>query len=118
VWEEYLGPRIRTALSLFRYDAEQLIEQRSVGGNSAAVGEDDLYFANAGRTKAHGVECVDPFLLTNLFGSTTINKTLEFGLGLYNLFDRRYADPGAEEHLQPAIGQDGRTFRVRLTARF
>jgi len=188
VWEEYLGPHVRTGVSLFRYDAEQLIEQRSLGGNSAAVGEDDLYFANAGRTKAHGVEgevegrwtngvsarasyaysratdpvsggslsnspshlskadltlpiaplasvlavdvravgarrtlsgsVVEPFVLTNLVGSTTVNKKLELGLGLYNLFDRRYSDPGAEEHLQPAIGQDGRTFRVRLTARF
>ena len=35
-----------------------------------------------------------------------------------NLFDRQYSDPGAEEHLQAAIPQDGRTLRMRLGFRF
>ena len=41
---------------------------------------------------------------------------LEFRIS--NLFNTRYAYPGGVEHLQPAIGQDGRTFIVRLTTRF
>jgi outer membrane receptor protein involved in Fe transport len=36
------------------------------------------------------------------------------GLGVYNLFDRAYGDPGSEEHLQAAIPQDGRSFRLTL----
>lgn len=35
-----------------------------------------------------------------------------------NLFDRAYADPGAEEHRQPVIGQDGRVVRMKLAWRF
>jgi iron complex outermembrane receptor protein len=35
-----------------------------------------------------------------------------------NLFDRAYADPGSEEHLQDAIPQDGRTFTVGLRWRY
>jgi outer membrane receptor for ferrienterochelin and colicins len=38
--------------------------------------------------------------------------------GLYNLFDARYGYPGAEDHLQDVIEQDGRTFRAELTWRF
>ena len=76
----------------------------------------DLRAVSDRRTLSGGV--VDSFVLTDLVGSTTIKKRFELGLALYNLFNRHYADPGAEEHLQPAIGQDGRTFRVRLTTRF
>jgi outer membrane receptor protein involved in Fe transport len=35
-------------------------------------------------------------------------------LGIYNLFGRRYADPGGAEHLQAAIAQDPRTLRLRI----
>ena len=42
----------------------------------------------------------------------------ELSAGLYNLLDKNYADPGAEEHLQDSLRQDGRNFRVKLTFRF
>jgi iron complex outermembrane receptor protein len=178
-------------LSLYTYDARQLVEQRTLSAEQAELGlgqTDDLYFANAGRTKARGVEgevegrwksgvtarvsyayarardqatstwlsnspshlskgdltlpiraagsslsasvralsarrtldggSTPGFVLADLVSSTTLSRRFELGLGVYNLFDRRYADPGAEEHLQPAIGQDGRTVRVRVTAKF
>ena len=35
-----------------------------------------------------------------------------------NLLDRAYGDPGAEEHRQSLIPQDGRTVRLRATWRF
>jgi iron complex outermembrane receptor protein len=43
---------------------------------------------------------------------------LELSASVYNLFDRRYADPGAEEHVQDAIGQNGRTYRLKLSYAF
>ncbi|HYK89747.1 MAG TPA: TonB-dependent receptor [Acidobacteriota bacterium] len=52
---------------------------------------------------------------------TLLNRKLfrhaELSAGVYNLFDKRYADPGSEEHLQETILQDGRSFRVTLTYR-
>jgi len=59
-------------------------------------------------------------------GYTVANLTLAYGglakgadlsFSAYNLFDRGYSDPGSVEHLQDAIGQDGRTLRVKLTWR-
>ena len=41
-----------------------------------------------------------------------------WGPSLYNLFDRRYADPAGPEVEMPAIRQDGRTFRLKLTYTF
>jgi len=38
----------------------------------------------------------------------------ELAVGVYNLFGRRYADPGSTEHLQAVIQQDGRSLRARI----
>lgn len=43
---------------------------------------------------------------------------VELSASAYNLFDRRYADPGAEGHVQDAIAQDGRTLRLKLLIDF
>jgi iron complex outermembrane receptor protein len=37
---------------------------------------------------------------------------------VYNLFDKAYADPGGQEHVQDTIPQDGRSYRVKVTASF
>lgn len=39
----------------------------------------------------------------------------DVSIGIYNLFDRRYADPGSTEHLQPSIAQDGRRVLARIS---
>ncbi len=43
---------------------------------------------------------------------------LQASASLYNLFDKRYADPAGHEFRQDSIPQDGRNFRVKLTYRF
>jgi outer membrane receptor for ferrienterochelin and colicins len=43
---------------------------------------------------------------------------LQASVSLYNLFDKRYADPVGNELRQDSILQDGRNFRVKLTYRF
>jgi outer membrane receptor for ferrienterochelin and colicins len=59
------------------------------------------------------------FVLTNL---TLLSSPLLEGLAISghidNLFDKRYGDPGAGEHVQDVIPQDGRSFRVKLTYKF
>ncbi len=61
---------------------------------------------------------------TTVGGYTVANLTLlskEFGGGfqlsgsMYNLFNRRYSDPVGAEIAQPAIEQNGREFRIKLT---
>ena len=53
---------------------------------------------------------------------TLFNQNLFQGLDLsasiYNLFGKKYSDPGAGEHVQDKIQQDGRSFRFKLTYRF
>jgi outer membrane receptor protein involved in Fe transport len=63
---------------------------------------------------------------TDLGGFFVMNATLfarkfkedfDFSAGLYNVFDKRYADSGGLEHVQASIPQDGRNFRVKLIYR-
>jgi outer membrane receptor protein involved in Fe transport len=47
-----------------------------------------------------------------------VGRRVELAAGLYNVFDTSYADPGAEEHVQTLIPQDGRTAMLRVRVRF
>jgi iron complex outermembrane receptor protein len=53
-----------------------------------------------------------------------INAVADFGpqtrlsIGIYNLFDRAYADPGSLEHRQASLTQDGRSLRLQLSRDF
>ena len=60
------------------------------------------------------VEHTPGFLLTNvtLFSQHLVSG-LEISASLYNLFDTHYGDPGAEEHRQDVIPQDGRSFSLQ-----
>jgi outer membrane receptor for ferrienterochelin and colicins len=52
------------------------------------------------------------------FSSIRLAPGLELTGGVYNLFDRAYADPAAEEHAQDALRQNGRSLRVKLEYSF
>ena len=43
---------------------------------------------------------------------------LELSASVYNILDKPYADPAGGEHVQDAIPQDGRNYRVKATCRF
>ena len=47
-----------------------------------------------------------------------LGKHLDLSASLYNLLNKKYFDPGRPEDVEDAIQQDGRSFRVKLTARF
>ena len=58
------------------------------------------------------------FLTNVTLFSQHLLKGLEISGSVYNLFDTRYGDPGAEEHRQDVIPQDGRSFRFKITYGF
>jgi iron complex outermembrane receptor protein len=64
-------------------------------------------------------EYSDGFFVANLtLFSNNLLKGLEFSASLYNLFDKKYGDPGSTEHLQDILQRDGRHFRLKLTYSF
>jgi outer membrane receptor for ferrienterochelin and colicins len=77
----------------------------------------EIQYASERKTLAD--KKIGAFFVTNLtvFSSKLI-KGAEISGSIYNLFDKKYSDPGAGEHIQDAIEQDGRSFRCKLTLNF
>jgi len=66
-------------------------------------------------------------LASEIGGYTVVNLTLvharlasglEASVSAYDLFDRRYSDPGSAEHVQDTIEQQRRSLRLKLVQRF
>jgi iron complex outermembrane receptor protein len=178
VWEEYLSSWLRTAVTGFQYQIDDVIEQRSQESDG------EIYFANGGgiagrgleleveakgrgisaawshtyaRTNARGGAAISnspshlskfqvqfevstvtvaadlqylgsrlvlsgdrlaPALIPNLTVTMPVNRRLEMSASVYNATNTAYANPGAEEHLQQAIPQDGTTALLRARLRF
>ena len=62
---------------------------------------------------------VSPYSVANftLLGRS-VARNLDLSASVYNVFDRRFYDPGAQQHVQDAIKQDGRAFRAKLVWTF
>ena len=77
----------------------------------------ELHYTGQRRTLAGGSTA--GFAVANL---TVLSRRLAAGLevsaSVYNAFDKRYADPGRPEHVEDAIGQSGRSYRLKLNYRF
>jgi len=82
----------------------------------ADTGIEFLYMSS--RTTPQG-DKTGGYGITNLtLSSTKIYERLELSASIYNLFDKQYADPVSEEHVQSSIVQDGRNFRIKATYTF
>lgn len=78
-----------------------------------------LEFQYTGSRKTLAGGTANSHLLTNLtLLSEKLAKNLALSASIYNLFDKRYSDPGAQEHVQDLITQDGRSYRLKLSYRF
>ena len=60
----------------------------------------------------------DVFVANFTLFSQNLLEGLEASGSIYNLFDEGYGDPGAEEHSQDVIAQDGRTFWLKFKYQF
>jgi iron complex outermembrane receptor protein len=47
-----------------------------------------------------------------------VGRHLDLSASVYNLLNKKYYDPGRPEDVQDSIQQDGRNFRVKITAKF
>ncbi len=183
VWEQTITKQVRTAVSVFKYDVDGIIEQESLPESlldDALI--DDVMYVNAGRATGKGFEAeaearfdngiaarishtfvrtrdrnrnnamfnapqhlvkagvqmpisqfvlgvdarfvgerlaldgaaIDSAFVPSVTLSSAADQRLSFSVSLYNPFNTEYADPGAEEHLQRAIRQDGRVALVRV----
>jgi iron complex outermembrane receptor protein len=47
-----------------------------------------------------------------------LGKHLDVAASVYNFLNKKYFDPGRPEDPEDTIQQDGRSFRIKITARF
>jgi iron complex outermembrane receptor protein len=84
--------------------------------NKIFVGIEEQYTSNR---KTLADDKAKGFFITNLtVFSQNLIKGMEISASVYNLFDKKYGDPGAGEHRQDIIRQDGRNYRLKLTYSF
>jgi iron complex outermembrane receptor protein len=73
----------------------------------------DLQYLSSRRTLAN--QRAASYAVSNL---TVLSRSLgeKWGISasIYNIFDRKYGDPGGSEHLEDILLQDGRTFRIKI----
>jgi iron complex outermembrane receptor protein len=62
---------------------------------------------------------VSPYSVANItLLSRALARNLDLTASVYNVFDKRFYDPGAQQNVQDAIQQDGRAFRAKLVWTF
>lgn len=64
------------------------------------------------RTNSRGASVASVLLANLTLHAPRLWKRLDMSASFYNLFDESYGHPASEEHVQEAIIQDGRTFRL------
>jgi iron complex outermembrane receptor protein len=83
---------------------------------SSVVVAADLQYLGSRRVRSG--DRLGPALIPNFTISRPITRRLELSASVYNASSSAYADPTGEDHVQPAIPQDGATALLRARLRF
>jgi iron complex outermembrane receptor protein len=81
--------------------------------DSARLSQDDTDVLAASTVKLGGYAVSDLILSTE-----ALVKGLKLSVGVYNLFDKRYAQPAAVTNWQDSFEQDGRSAQFKLSYRY
>jgi iron complex outermembrane recepter protein len=96
-------------LHLAKFNASIPVTRRAFAGIEA-------FYTSAQTT--YQATRVSPWFLTNLTLSTQpLWGGWQFSASCYNAFDRRYFDPAGLNLVEPAIQQDGRSYRFKISYR-
>lgn len=83
---------------------------------NADAGVEFLYMSSRSTPKG---DTTGSYGITNLtLSSQKLYERLELSASIYNMFDKNYADPVSDEHVQSSIVQDGRNFRIKASYTF
>lgn len=116
VWQRSReGPGSRPAFNSPRNLAKLSFWAPLAGGKLGAALQ--IHHTGARRTLA-GRQAPSTWLAHLTLASREIAPGLSLSAGVRNLLDRRYGEPGSEEHVQDVIEQNGRTVRAEVAWRF
>ncbi len=84
-----------------------------IHGESLSVGAECQYTSR--RLTLGGNDAPGFAVASVTFLSRRLAKGLDLSASVYNVFDKKYGDPGGPQHLQDTIEQDGRNVRLKVT---
>jgi outer membrane receptor for ferrienterochelin and colicins len=87
-----------------------------LAGQSLFAGIDGQFLGRRLTLLQNSLSSYQVFNLTLL--GRKLGKHLDVAASVYNVLDKKYFDPGRPEDPEDSIQQDGRNFRIKLTARF
>jgi outer membrane receptor for ferrienterochelin and colicins len=130
--DAHLASGIKGRASYSYVDAEQPQTQQILSNSPQHLGKLDLIvpvlqqrlfasvdaqYTSSAQTLAGNTVSGFSVLNFTLLGHT-LGKHMDLSASVYNLFNKKYFDPGRPEDPEDAIQQDGRNFRIKLTGRF
>jgi outer membrane receptor protein involved in Fe transport len=87
-----------------------LVQQRLFAGV-------DAQYTSSAQTLAGNIDSGFSVVNFTLLGHA-LGKHLDLSGSVYNVFNKKYFEPGRPEDPEDSIQQDGRNFRIKLTTRF
>jgi iron complex outermembrane receptor protein len=84
--------------------------------NKTGVGAEFSYMSSRRTIAGNDLKGFSLLNLTLL--NTKMFSDLSLSASIYNVFDKRYSDPGGNEHRQDSLMRDGRSFRIRIGYEF
>jgi len=113
-------------------DAEQPVTQQILANSPQHLGKLDLSYPMVRQRLFANLDAQYTSSVQTLAGNTlggfsvlnftllghTLGKHMDLSATVYNVFNKKYFDPGRPEDPEDSIQQDGRTFRIKLTGRF
>ncbi len=128
----HLGSGLHGRASYSYTDAEQPVTHQMLSNSPQHLGKLNLSYPVVPQRLFASVDAQYTSSAQTLAGNTvsgfsvfnvtllghTLGKHLDLSSSVYNIFDKKYFDPGRPEDPENAIQQDGRNFRIKLTARF
>jgi iron complex outermembrane receptor protein len=131
-FDGHLASGLQGSASYSYVDAEQPVTQQILANSPQHLGKLNLsypiiqkrvfasldaQYTSSAQTLAANTVSGFSVLNFTLLGHTLGNH-LDLSGSVYNVFNKKYFDPGRPEDTQDTIQQDGRTFRIKLTCRF
>jgi outer membrane receptor for ferrienterochelin and colicins len=131
-FDGHLASGLQGSASYSYVDAEQPVTHQTLANSPQHLGKLNLsypvvqkrvfasldaQYTSAAQTLAGNTISGFSVLNFTLLGHT-FGKHLDLSGSVYNVFNKKYFDPGRPEDVQDTIQQDGRNFRIKIAGRF
>lgn len=128
----HLASGLQGRASYSYVDAEQPVTHQTLANSPQHLGKVNLSYPVVQQRMFASLDAQYTSSVQTLAGNTisgfsvlnvtllghALGKHLDLSGSVYNVFNKKYFNPGRPEDVEDSIQQDGRNFRIKITARF